>query len=60
MVVLTKDARRLNFPDSRQVARRQADIRATWTAAERRERARQASAQMGLLWALIQSGGTKT
>jgi hypothetical protein len=41
---------------NRKVARRQAHIRSAWSPWERRERARQATAQMGLLWALIQSG----
>lgn len=51
MVSTTKDARAI--PESRQTTRRQAHIRSSWSAMERRERARQASAQMGLLWALI-------
>jgi hypothetical protein len=41
-------------PMSRQVARRQASIRSSWSPLERRERARQASAQISLLWAMIQ------
>jgi len=55
MVVITRGIRPLT---SREVARRQADIRSHWTPGERRERARQAAAQMGLLWALINSRPT--
>lgn len=52
MAVATKEQRSL--PVNREVSRRQASVRATWTPLERRERARQASAQLSLLWALIQ------
>jgi hypothetical protein len=51
MVSKSKDARAIPAP--RQVIRRQTHIRESWSPTERRERARQASAQMGLLWALI-------
>jgi hypothetical protein len=51
MVSKTKDARAI--PAARQITRRQTHIRESWSPTERRERARQASAQMGLLWALI-------
>jgi hypothetical protein len=52
MTVATKDKR--TQPMGREVARRQASVRNSWTPGERRERARQASAQMSLLWAMIQ------
>jgi hypothetical protein len=57
MVTKTKEARAI--PETRQVTRRQVHIRNSWSQTERRERARQASAQMGLLWALINNPGAK-
>jgi|GEM_PF-3203143 len=52
MTVITKEKR--TQPMGREIARRQASVRNAWTPGERRERARQASAQMSLLWAMIQ------
>lgn len=52
MTVTIKDKR--SQPMGRQVAHRQATIRSSWSPLERRERARQASAQLNLLWAMIQ------
>ena len=52
MTGATKEKR--TQPSGRGVARRQETIRNSWSPLERRERARQASAQMSLLWAMIQ------
>jgi hypothetical protein len=54
MAVPAKTSPRMSL--NRQVARRQAHVRSAWSPWERRARARQATAQMGLLWALIQTG----
>lgn len=55
MVSTTKDVRAI--PATRQITRRQADVRKSWSPLERCERARQASAQMDLLWALMNTPG---
>jgi hypothetical protein len=55
MVSTTKDARAI--PATRQITRRQADVRKSWSPLERRERARQASAQLDLLRALMNTPG---